>query len=483
MNRFIRFNCFNWFNCFSYFNFFNYFNRFIRFNFFNYSSSSDRFWSERGWVSLNGIDAITSSRAVSKASWLEELGFVDNPFYLDPVRPDDNSISKGFIDREKEQQLVESYAELKRYRLLILGRVGEGKSSVLNLFLNRGRKLGKNIVVLDGLKVSNREGFIETLLTSLQGIIHQMPEHEAKLLDDRLTKLGVVSKKKLKSQEVGSEVGAKFSAIVAAISGKLTAKESTSEETEYYIPPRIKQLEAIYNELLPHIFDSASFMLLLDNLEGGFSEISREHLLDEVIQTIPNSVLLVATANHEILTERSLRSKIPTIFDGFLHMEKVDREKLETFVNRRMGNYAKHGKPKIAISKEAMDLIYDFTEGNLRDSFQLCFQALMKHKCNIDAKMIQEEIDQKCSLLLGGLGDTEKSVLHLLADSDGLTVNQIHSRLKKPSMVSSRALYNVCLSLERERIIRGRQHRVQKKRPTIVYYLPKSMKGRCLTLA
>lgn len=61
------------------------------------------------------------------SSWLEDLGFTENPFYLDPVPPDDDSINKGFIDRKDEQQIIQSIAELKKYRLLVLGRTGEGK--------------------------------------------------------------------------------------------------------------------------------------------------------------------------------------------------------------------------------------------------------------------------------------------------------------------------------------------------------------------
>src|SRR5208282_2758043 len=113
-----------------------------------------------------------------------------------------DSIGKGFIDRETEKGQVKNYAELKGYKLLILGGVGEGKSSALNLFLNTGKKLGKINIMLDGLKMSDGESFIEALLGSLRTVTDQLEEDKVKLLDDKLTELGIAKKTTTVSGEV-----------------------------------------------------------------------------------------------------------------------------------------------------------------------------------------------------------------------------------------------------------------------------------------
>lgn len=45
--------------------------------------------------------------------WFEELGFVGNPFYTDPVPNDLNAIGKGFVNRGKERRTCEDFMQLR----------------------------------------------------------------------------------------------------------------------------------------------------------------------------------------------------------------------------------------------------------------------------------------------------------------------------------------------------------------------------------
>lgn len=400
-------------------------------------------------------------------TWLETLGFTDNPFYLYPVPADDVSIGKGFIDRDTEKDLVRNYTELRGYKLLILGAVGEGKSSFLNLFLNTGRKLDKNAITLDAQNISDREAFIEALLKSLLSYTDRMEKEQAKLLNDRLTVLGIAKKTETVSKEVSAELSAKLIAVVAALSGKVGAKSAKSEEIEYYTPPRIKLLEAINNEVLPQIFQSADFMLLLDNAQAS--------LLTEVAQILPSNILLIATINDETFRDPEVYPKMTNAFHGNLPMPKIERSTLETFVNGRIKKFSKTGKPPITIDKAAMDLLHDFTRGNLRKSFQLCFQALMKHKRDIDANMLQGEINQECSMLAKSLDAIDAKIMNILARSDGLTVKQLHNKGLKDA-TSQRNLFDRIASLESKVLIRTREKREEKRKPLRVHYVSESMK-------
>jgi hypothetical protein len=82
-------------------------------------------------------------------TWLGQLGFTENPFYLDPVSADSQVISKGFINRKKERSSAEDFAQLNEGKLLILGSVGEGKSSLLNLLQYNAEKAGKFALLID----------------------------------------------------------------------------------------------------------------------------------------------------------------------------------------------------------------------------------------------------------------------------------------------------------------------------------------------
>jgi predicted ABC-class ATPase len=70
---------------------------------------------------------------LSSENWLGRLGFRDNPFFQDPVPPDQSAMKAAFIDREDEKKKIVRFVDIPKGRLLILGRTGEGKSSLLNV--------------------------------------------------------------------------------------------------------------------------------------------------------------------------------------------------------------------------------------------------------------------------------------------------------------------------------------------------------------
>src|ERR1700693_725555 len=101
---------------------------------------------------------------VRKMSWLQELGFIQNPFYLESVPIGENKIEKGFINRQKEIDQINDFAQAEQGKLLLLGHTGEGKSSLLNVFECTSKRLQKIVLRVDIQKANSEEKFLEALL-------------------------------------------------------------------------------------------------------------------------------------------------------------------------------------------------------------------------------------------------------------------------------------------------------------------------------
>ena len=132
-------------------------------------------------------------------SWLEELGFSENPFYLGPVPATESAIKLGFINRKKDLENIDDFAQLKKGKLLLLGRRGEGKSSLLNVFEYKSRRLGKFILKVDIQKTNKPEKFLEAILNEVQSQISSIPENNQKELMEKLEDLNVIKRKERES--------------------------------------------------------------------------------------------------------------------------------------------------------------------------------------------------------------------------------------------------------------------------------------------
>lgn len=364
------------------------------------------------------------SEGMELTTWLGQLGFTENPFYLEPVSADSQVIGKGFINRKKERSSAEDFAQLNEGKLLILGSVGEGKSSLLNLLQYNAENAGKFALRIDLLKAETTETFIEALLTELQRNTDSIPKASKDKLDGKLDDLEISTKRAKKGTKIASSFEGKLGALIAYVKGRVSGEQVKEEEIEYYVPPRIRRLQGIVEQVLPAIFDSASAILLCENLEklpmSGFKT-----WVEQTVNLLPKHILLAATANVCDLDSGTLKM----CYDNFsvtLQMESIDKSaKLGEFIDGRMVNYSKAAKPPIRFDEGAITALLDRTGGNLRESFRYCYSALQKFKGDVGEDMMEEAIGDVDAPKFAVLSETDKGLLSLLSSERPSTLDDI----------------------------------------------------------
>ena len=362
-------------------------------------------------------------------TWLEKLGFTENPFYSEPVSADAQVISKGFINRKKERSSAEDFAQLSEGKLLILGSVGEGKSSLLNLLQYNAEKAGKFALRVNLLNAETTEAFIEALLTELQRNADKIPKASKDILDKKLDDLKISTKRTKKGTKIASSLEGKLGALIAYVKGRVSGEQVKEEEIEYYIPPRIRQLQGIFQQVLPAIFDSASAIVLCENLEK--LPMSRfKTWVKQTINLLPKHVLLAATANTCELDLGTLKMCNDN-FSVTLQMESINEAaKLGEFIDGRMANYSKNAKPPIRFDNGAITALLDRTGGNLRESFKYCYSALQKFKRDVNEDMMEEAIADVDTPTFTVLNETDKKLLSLLSSEGPLAMDDILKAFK-----------------------------------------------------
>lgn len=362
-------------------------------------------------------------------TWFEQLGFTDNPFYLEPVSAEGRTIAKGFVDRMKERSSAEDFAQLKEGKLLLLGHIGEGKSSLLNLLQYNAEKDGRLVLRIDLLNAQTKEAFTEALLTELQRKSDKIPGASKDKLNRKLDELNISRKKEKKGTKITSAVEGKLGALIAYVKAKVSGEEIEEEEIEYYVPPRIRRLQGLVEHVLPAIFDSTSPILLCENLEK-LPIAAFKQWVKQTVNLLPSNVLLAATANINELDSDTLKM----CYDNFsipLQMEKIGEiTKLREFIEGRMINYSMAVQPPIKFDDGAITALLDRTGGNLRESFRYCYSALQKFKRDISADMMIEAMTDVDAPRFEVLNETDRKLLGQLTSGSQFTLDEIVAALE-----------------------------------------------------
>jgi polyhydroxyalkanoate synthesis regulator phasin len=408
-------------------------------------------------------------------TWLEELGFASNPFYLDPVPSEKDSITKDYVDRLKEGKMAHDFMELRSGKLIILGKVGEGKSSLLNLMDVNAEESGKLVMRIDIQQARTKELFIEAVLTEAMRNADKIPDKQKTKLRVALDELQIVRKKGAKAERLAASIEGKLGAVLAYLKAKIGAEETKVEEIEYYVPPRLRKLEGIASTVLPVIFDSVQVAVLCDNLEK-LPDSEFKEFLRELITALPTNILLVVTANITELEPQTLE-RCYQAFDVPLLMDKIDSlEKLAEFIDGRMIKHSLDGKLSIRFERDAIALLLDRTGGNLRETFRYCLFALQRFKTDIKEAMMLEAIRDCDAPRFEVFSETDKKLLKYLATEESISLQEIFLALKKDEGVKTKdalrkRLDNLAvLQFVRKELVKsGRTY-------IVTYSLPKTLK-------
>lgn len=363
--------------------------------------------------------------------WLESLGFNGNPFDMDPVGSNSKAIEKGFVDRTKERSSAEDFVQLPSGKLLILGNIGEGKSSLLNLLEYNSRTAGRVIMVrIDFSSTRDKQTFFERILAEVQNQADTLSSEVKQELEVKLKDLAISSDTQKKSSKTAASLEGKIGAVIAYLKGTIKQEEGGEDKIEIYVPPRIRKLEGICTQLLPALFDSVPVFIICEDLDK-LSDSEIKVFLNETIPLLPPSTLIAVSAN-VLGLDPSIRKDCSDVLHVPLRMAKIDTpEKLREFIDGRMCKFSEGGKPRISFDNKSVEMLFDRTGGNLRQTFRYCYVALQMFKKNITEQMILEAI-KECDLpFLEGLSDNDKQTLDYLATTDGpLTLKEIYEALK-----------------------------------------------------
>lgn len=419
-------------------------------------------------------EARTRLEIKEDSSWLDNLGFTGNPFYLEPVPAEGKAITKGFVDRGRERNSAEDFIQLRAGKLLILGRVGEGKSSLLNLLEYEATKKKKLILRIDLQRLQTKELFFEALLREMQRSADSIPLKQKEDLNRKLEDLAITRKTGKKTYKSVASVEGKLGALIAHIKGRIGAEEEEAERVEYYVPPRIRKLQGIAEQVLSVVFDSVSTIVLCDNLEK-LTNPELKSFITEVASLLPSNISMVATANVTELDPNTLQ-KCYDNFDVPLLMDKVDTApKLREFIEARMTSYSKTRKPPIFFDEGAVEMLLERTGGNLRESFRYCYFAIQKFKKDINKKMMLEAIRDCDAPRFEVLSETDNKLLEFLASQeDRATIKEVFEAFREEGLEKDalrKRLDNLAtLGLVRKNLVKsGRTYKAN-------YRLPQTLK-------
>ena len=152
---------------------------------------------------------------------LVDLGFLGNPFFLEPIPPDREIIRRAFIDREEETGRVKHFVGLPAGRLLLLGIIGEGKSSLLNVAEEFAASNGIMPIHVDGSVSSNLEQIVEMLLHLLQKRLEDFDEKKLSELAKAVKELDVEEVTEEEKAQIEGTVEAGIGALIATLKSKV----------------------------------------------------------------------------------------------------------------------------------------------------------------------------------------------------------------------------------------------------------------------
>jgi len=362
-------------------------------------------------------------------NWLEKRGFSENPFYLNAIPADEKIIEHGFINRKRELKFIKDVVELKKGKILLMGRTGEGKSSLLNVFEHYAKQRNKISFRVDMKKASSNEQFIENLLRDITFNISKIPEKAQKEIDRKLDELDVIRMKKTKEIKDKAEIEGKIGALIASITGKIGSEESEGEEIEYYVAPRVKKLRGIFEEFLPILFESFEAVLICDNSEK-LAQNDFKQMITDVIDVLPENLLFITTAEISEI-EKSILKKCYDTFGIVFMIEDIDEvDELKLFVDGRINAYSIDGIAKTSFEKKAIATLLNHTRGNLRESFRYCFSAIRMFEANITEERMNKAIMECDRPKFEILDELDQQILSFLSSVDEGNFNQIKKNVE-----------------------------------------------------
>jgi len=360
-------------------------------------------------------------------TWFEELGFTENPFSLDPIPPQEAAMAKGFINREKEKNIIVDFIQSAPSNLIFFGMTGEGKSSLLNLLQCEATRAGYQIIRVNSRRLAKGESFIDELLHQLELQGEHFPDTLRTKLKKRVEDLNVMELRQKEETRTKGSLEGRIGGFIASVSGKAEAEESKHQAKVRYVAPRWLKLERLEAEFFPAIFGEIHAVIIADNLEKLEADEFKSFLSD-TSNHIPEEVHFAATGDLTSIDSQTM-NRCYDVFDSLPLMDSIDTSaKLREFIEKRMKGHHPSNEGLIRFDDAALDALFDRTRGNLREAFRYSLRAIQISKADITRKQVVDAITDVDKPRYLALGDPERQTLRILLERDSATVKEVTER-------------------------------------------------------
>jgi len=373
-----------------------------------------------------GLDGLSS------VDWLTNLGFRGNPFFQEPIPPDSRIIKAAFIDRQDEIERLTRFIGLPAGRFLLLGRTGEGKSSLLNLAEEMATRSSILPIRIDGSVSSTLERILEMLLHLLQVKLESLDEKKRSELARAVKELDVEEVGEEEASKIEGTIEAGLGGLIATLKAKVGAGIENRRKV-IYRPKVLVRNERILEEILPSLFNQLRVIIILDNTEK--LDEKSFHIIVEAIDLLPRNALCIATGNYEDIGQANMNFCYK-VFDTLCQMKAVDEPALSQFIIGRTKSFAINGKPKVQWEPEAITCLFERTRGNLRETFRYCYSALESCANNNGTKSISltrrtviTAIADVDAPRFAALDETDKLLMATIARSGRATMEVLQEEL------------------------------------------------------
>jgi energy-coupling factor transporter ATP-binding protein EcfA2 len=410
---------------------------------------------------------------LSSENWLARLGFRDDPFFQDPVPPDP-ALKGTFIDREKGIEKLERFVSRSSGKLLIFGRTGEGKSSLLNLAQQLATQSGIVCIRIDGSLCSSLEKMLGMLLYSLQRKLEELDEKKRSQLAKAVKALEVEEVSEEERETVEGSVQGGLAGLIVSLKAKVGFNLTTGR-TVVYRPKTLVSKEIILGDILPALFNQLRFIIIFDDTE----KLQRDDFLKavEAIGKLPPHALYMATANRGE-TKPSDMDLCLRVFRDSYTISPVDETSIGKFVTGRIAHFAIDSEPRVEFDPGALSSLFERTLGNLRDTFRYCYGALEAcadgNKGNIVVKrqIIVKAIADKDEPIFAALDEADKILLAIIAKSGVATLDELEKESAEDEVGSQETIRRRLEAHQKSGLIR--KSSLKKDRTHITQYsMPK----------
>lgn len=326
--------------------------------------------------------------------WIKELwSFTKNPFSIRELSSFDE-LQKLFVDREKEiRQLRNTFTGSEGGVVCgISGMRGSGKSTVLNKVLDEIEKENGLVIKVKASGTYAELDFLHKILTDVCDQI-ETQDLPKKVVEEIIRlKTNLLYTEKV-AEGKGSEASIRASikaSIVSLFSSEISSeiKEKITKNVERQIKPYSKS--TITREIL-QFFSFLRDKTKFDYLIIGIDETDKcrfdvaEKLLDSVktvLDTKHCHFAFVGTSEFyrnfiQVFRGQEEEATLASIFEDIVLIQRFSDQKVLEIISKRLGYYSIEDKPKNPFSKETMQLIVDFANGNPKQAMRLCSQSFM----------------------------------------------------------------------------------------------------------